>query len=51
MGGLWDLGQVERGEREGMGEDRRGGGGGSHDGAEPCGQEKPIVAKVLIAGA
>ena len=42
--------QVERGEREGMGEDRRGG-GGSHDGAEPCGQEKPIVAKGLIAGA
>lgn len=30
-------------------EDRRGG-GGSHDGAESCGQEKPQVAKSLIIG-
>ena len=30
-------------------EDRRGG-GGSHDGAEPCVQEKPQVGKGLIAG-
>jgi hypothetical protein len=30
-------------------EDRRGG-GGSHDGAEPCGQEKPQVGRDLTAG-
>lgn len=41
-----------RGRRVGEGKEKgqRRGGGGSHDGAEPRGQEKLQVAKGLIAG-
>jgi hypothetical protein len=48
-GVLCECEQVEREKEKGRREDRRGG-GGSHDGAEPRGQEKLQVAKGLIAG-